>query len=139
MKAPYLKPLPRRMLQLVVVLAVALATALAVHHRDDAQETRDVKALLAKYDGLGYSNMLVAYTGHAAISKAIQAGKPGSAKCEADLRASMEYDLLRTCLSQSACAASIVDLVRTDAPELLTNEAPRFKYYRSGEPCTGTN
>jgi hypothetical protein len=131
-----MKPLRKHALQLTVLVAVFLATAVAVHWRDDAQESRDIKALVAKYDDLGYSNLLAAYVGNASIAQAIQSGKAGAAQCEADLRASAQYGLLRACLARPTCAAGIVDLARKDAPELLANGPTPFRRFKDGEVCT---
>ena len=122
-------------LQLSTLFAVVLATAVAVHKRDDVQESRDIKALIAKYDDLGNANLLAAYVGNASISKAIGTGKPGAAQCEADLRASGQYDQLKTCLADPACAGGIIALVRTEAPELLTDGPKPFRHYKGGEVC----
>ena len=118
------------------MVVVAFSVGLAVHWRDDAQESRDVKALVAKYDDLGNSNLLAAYIGNAAISKAIRSGKPGSAQCDADLRASFQYDELKVCLANTKCAAGIVDVARAEAPELLTDDTVQFRHYKAGEACT---
>lgn len=123
-------------LQLLTLCAVAFATAVAVHRRDDAQETRDIKALVAKYDDLGNANLLAAYVGNSTISKAIMGGKPGAAQCEADLRASSQYGVLKACLANPACAGGIVDIARTDAPELLTDGPTPFRRYKTGEVCS---
>ena len=122
-------------LKILTLVVVALAAGLAAHLRDDAQESRDVRAIVAKYDDLGTSNLLAAYTGNAAISKAIRSGKPGSAQCDADLRASFQYDELKACLADSKCAAGIVDVARAEAPELLSNGPLPFRHYKAGEAC----
>ena len=122
-------------LQISTLFAVVLATAIGVHKRDDLQESRDVKALIAKYDDLGNSNLLAAYVGNVTISNAIRAGKVGSAQCESDLRASAQYGLLKACLADRTCAAGIIEMVRTEAPELLTDSPTPFKQYKAGEVC----
>lgn len=123
-------------LKVLTLVLVAISAGLAVHWRDDAQESRDVKALIAKYDDLGNSNLLAAYIGNAAISKAIRSGRPGSAQCDADLRASFQYDELKVCLADPKCAAGIVDVARTEAPELLKDGPVPFRHYKAGEACT---
>lgn len=122
-------------LKVLILVVVAFSAGLAVHWRDDAQESRDVRAIVAKYDDLGQSNLLAAYIGNAAISKAIRSGKPGSAQCEADLRASFQYDELKACLADPKCAAGIVDVARAEAPELLKDGPLPFRHYKAGEAC----
>jgi hypothetical protein len=131
-----MKPWLKRALQLFALFAVVVATAVAVHWRDDAQESRDIRALIAKYDDLGRSNLLAAYVGNVELSKAIRAGKIGAAQCDADLQASWQHDELKVCLANPACAAGIVDLARKDAPELLTAGPAPFRHYRTGEVCS---
>ena len=125
----------RPALKVLTLAVVAFSAGLAVHWRDNAQESRDVKAIVAKYDDLGNSNLLLSYIGNAAISKAIRSGKPGSAQCDADLRASFQYDELKACLADSKCAAGIVDVARGEAPELLSDGPVPFRHYKDGEAC----
>ena len=87
MNAIHAKHVLRLAAQLVAMLAIAFATAIFVHSRDDAQERRDIRDLSEKYEGVGNANLLAAYVGHVEISRAIQADRPGSARCAADLRA----------------------------------------------------
>ena len=126
----------RGALQLLTLCTVTLATAVVVHRRDNAQETRDIKALVAKYDDLGNANLLAAYVGNTTISQAMMAGRSGAVQCEADLRASSQYGLLKACLANSPCAAGIIDIARTEAPELLTDRPPPFRRYKGGELCS---
>ena len=130
-----MKPWLKRTLQLSTLLAVALVTAVAVHWRDDAQETRDVKELIAKYEGLRYSNALASYISYVEISKELRAGKPGAAQCNADLTATAFHDVLKLCLVDAACSQGVMDTARKNAPELLADGPLPFRYYKSGEVC----
>jgi hypothetical protein len=69
MELLHMKSRSKIALKLLALFVVAFASGLAVHWRDNAEESRYVKALIAKYDDLGRSNLLAAYVGNVAISK----------------------------------------------------------------------
>jgi len=80
-------------------------------------------------------NALGAYAIQAKISEHLDAGNNSEAKCLSDLTASAYSRTVRSCLSQPGCGPLVAKEVSRDAPELLSKNNSRFKYYEDGEFC----
>ncbi len=84
---------------------------------------------------VAYSNMLASYQSNAKISSYLAANSISSAKCEADLHATAEYDELRRCLGNDACKGYILDAAREYSPELISGQQNLFTHYKVGQAC----
>ncbi len=115
------------------LLAVALIASVSTHVYDYQKFGKAATV----YEDVYYSNLLAGYSAHVEISHNLASGAPLLAKCNADLRASGEYNELKHCLSNSQCRAYIEKDAVKIAPELLKGEQPQFRYYKPGEVCDG--
>lgn len=80
-------------------------------------------------------NMAAHYRTLVEVSGHLAAGQASQAKCVADVTASAYYRELRSCISDGACRAGIEEEVKKSAPELLSGDKSRFRYYENMERC----
>jgi hypothetical protein len=90
----------------------------------------------AVHQRLSQLNLAAHYRTLVEVSGKLAAGQTNQAKCVADVTASAHYRELRSCVADAACRDGIEEEIRKSAPELLSGDKLRFRYYENMERCS---
>lgn len=99
----------------------------AISYSNDTMERQ--KIYMNTYNSVGIFRM------NSYISTNIANQNFDAAKCEADREAFRTFTDIQICLSSIKCKSIISEVVQAVAPELLSPDSEKFKYYKNFKQC----
>jgi uncharacterized membrane protein len=119
---------------LIVLLAIVLYLTFIGGRMHAFQE--EVQLNNAKVESINALNAMGSYVIQADVAKDIAAGNNAKAMCAVQVYASAKITQIRQCLEETICKSLIESEVKKVAPELISNEPLKIKFFDIAEKCT---